>query len=386
MSRRRAFLVAFLSSALVAPAASAAAATPPLSALRQARDELRPLAKSAPSPSARKLLADASQDLSRATVQTLWIDPSDAVAPTYGHAVFAESRAALTAVEPLLAASAPPAAITAAETLILAADRRLAENVIHQAARGAGLLARAEGMIRSGDRWAATVRVDLAAEQYGAAWVSAFGALLPLVVTPATNVPPAALGTAAENALASHRIRFSSAEAVQNQPPLTHAGVPEVVVVAPDSCAGCTLESWGIVEALSQFGAFTNLHLSQSETTRRPIVRGFTFRGSSYGSPFVTFVIAAPSSDVPHPLPFVDVANKFADVGSPAAPTVANGLSWTRLAGTLGRPKTRAGQAIDGTAELLTAEICEATGGAPAAVCGAAAVQEYENRLPPATP
>jgi hypothetical protein len=28
----------------------------------------------------------------------------------------------------------------------------------------------------------------------------------------------------------------------------------------------------------------------------------------------------------------------------------------------------------------------EATGGAPAVVCGAAAVKDYENRLPPATP
>lgn len=177
-------------------------------------------------------------------------------------------------------------------------------------------------MILSGDRWAATVLIDLAAEQYGAAWVSAFGALLPLVVTPATNVPSTALATAAENALASHRIALSSVEPVRNQPPLTRAGLPEVLLVAPEGCAGCALESWAIVEALSQFGIFSNL----------------------------------------------------------------NGMSWTQLAASLSRPRTSAGQAIDGTAELLTAEICEATGGAPAAVCGAAAVNDYESRLPPATP
>ena len=376
MRRARAVVVAVLASTLLAPAAKAAAPTPPLTALGQARAALR--GSSSETAAYRKLGA--------ATAPSLWVDPSDAVAPPDGRAVFADTRRALIDLEPQLASPNPPAAVTAAEAEILAADRRLAENVIHQAARGAGLLVRAEGMILSGNRWAATVRVDLAAEQYGAAWVSAFGALLPLVATPATNVPPATLGAAAENALADGRISLTSVHSIQNQPPLTHAGQPEIVLVAPDSCAACALESWGIVAALSQFGTFANLHLSQSATTRRPIVRGFTFHGAAYGSPLVAFVIAAPSSNVPHPLPFVDVANKFADVGSPAPPGVAKGLSWTRLAGSLGRPKTAAGQALDGTAELLTAEICETTDGAPAAVCGAAAVKDYENRLPPAPP
>jgi hypothetical protein len=143
-------------------------------------------------------------------------------------------------------------------------------------------------------------------------------------------------------------------------------------------------ELGGVVEALSQFGTFANLHLSQSATTRRPIIRGLSLRGANYGSSLVALVLATASSHVPHPLPFVNVANKFADVGSPASPSVAGSLSWTQLAGSLARPKATAGQAIDGTAELLTAEICEATGGAPAAVCGAAAVADYENRLPPA--
>jgi hypothetical protein len=347
-----------------------------LTALGQARAALRGLTNE----------AGAYRKLGAATAASLWVDPSDAVAPPYGRAVFSDTRRALLDLQPQLASSTPPSSITRAEALILAADRRLAENVIHQAAGGTGLLVRAEGMILSGDRWAATALVNYAAEQYGAAWTSAFGALLPLVATPATNVPPAILGAAAENALADNRISLPSVHSVQNQPPLTHAGEPEVVLVAPDSCAGCALESWGVVAALSQFGTFADLNLSQSATTRRPIVRGFTFHGAAYGSPFVTFVLATPSSSVPHPLPYVDVANKYADVGSPAPLGVAGNLTWTQLAGSLGRPGTAPGQALDGTAELLTAEICEATGGAPAAVCGAAAVKDYQDRLPPATP
>ena len=377
MSRVRAFLLVGLCLALLAPAANAAAPTPPLSLLRQARDELRGMSGGG---------AAASRELGAATARTLWVGPRDAVAPPAGRAVFAHSRSALLDLEPLLNSPAPPAGITRAESLIVGADRRLAEDSISEAVHRTGLVVRARGMVLSGDRWAATSRVDLAAEQYGAAWVDAFGAFTPLAVTPAENVPPAALAIAAENALAGGRIAFSHVHAVHGQPPLTAVGKPEVLVVTPDGCAACALESWAMVEALSQFGVFADLQLSQSATTRRPIVRGLTFRNASYGSPYVAFGIAAPSNSVPRPLPFIDVANRFADVGSPASPSVAGGLFWTKLAGSLSRPKTDAGQAIDGTAELLTAEICEATRGVPAQVCGTAAVQGYQERLPPASP
>lgn len=377
MRRVRAFLIAVLGSALLAPAANASAPAAPLYVLRQARAELRGSSQG---------VAAAYGELGAATVRTLWIDPSDLVAPPAGRAVFAGSRVALVDLEPLLGSSSPPAAVTAAEGLILTADRRLAEEAIGQAAGGAGLLERARGMVLSGDRWAATSRVDLAAEQYGTAWVDAFDALTPLAVTPAANVPSGALASAADNALAANRIALSSVRAISGQPPLSAAGKPEVLLVGPVSCAACELESWGIAVALSQFGVFENLNLSQSATTRRPLVRGLTFAGASYGSPYVAFATAAPSSTVPRPLPFLDVANKFADVGSPASARVAGGLLWRKLAGSLSQPKTTAGQAIDGTSELITAEICEATGGVPAAVCGAAAVQAYESRLPPASP
>ena len=377
MVRARALVVAIFVSAALAPAAKAGSVIPaPLPALQNARAGLHGLTNE----------AAAYRELGAATAAPLWVDPSDIVTPPAGRAVFADTRSALIELEPELASPAPPTAVTRAETLILAADRRLAERVITEAAGGAGLLERAHGMVLSGDRWAETADVDLAAEQYGAAWVDAFGALTPLVSTPTENVPATAFAAAAESALATDRISLKGVHAVQNQPPLTRGGKPELVLVAPDSCAACALDSWAVVEALSQFGTFANLHLSQSATTRRPIIRGFTFDGSGYGSPYLAFAIGAPSSKVPRPLPFVDIANRFADEGSPASERVSNGLSWRRLAGTLSRPNAPSGQTLDGTAELLTAEICAATGGAPATVCGAAAVQEYQNRLPPTTP
>lgn len=407
MSRARAFLVAAFCSALLAPAANAAAPTAPLDALSHAQQQLRTLAHGAATPSARKLLTSAYQALGRATVPTLWVDPRDAVVPPYGHAVFADSRAALTDLEPLLALAAPPHGISGPEALILAADRRLAEGLIRLAGGAGGLVVRADGMVLSGDRWATTSRVDLAAEQYGVAWGDAYDGLTPLVIVPTTNVPAAPLATAAESALGNRALSLASVHRTANRPPLTRAGKPEVLFVGRETCASCTIESWGAVVALSQFGFFSNLHLSQSAVTARPLVRGFTFHGSHYQSPYVSFAPVELSSDVPSPgggyevlqrltaaqrslkdgldphatLPFVDVANQAAVVGSPAPPSVANGLSWRQMALSLHGPETPSSEAIAGTAEALTAEICRATGGNPTAVCGTAVVKDFAAAL-----
>jgi hypothetical protein len=79
--------------------------------------------------------------------------------------------------------------------------------------------------------------------------------------------------------------------------------------------------------------------------------------------------------------PFIYVGNRFADVGATVPPRVGQGLSWSKLAGAVGRPRSQAGQAIAASAEVFTAEICQATGGQPAPVCGSAVVQDYASRL-----
>lgn len=394
--------------AFLASAASAAASSAPLGALKQAQQQLRALATNAHSPGDRTRLAKAYVYVVRATFPPFWIDAKDAVAPGYGTLVFAYSRAALATLQPLSAAGGPSPALLASEKLILGADRGLAQSVIHEAAGGAGLLARAQGMVRSGDRWAAAGRFAVAADQYGVAWLDAFAALTPLVVTAATNVPAGPLGDAAENALGSTRVSLAAVDFLKNQPPLTENGKPEVLFIGAEPCPYCAAERWGMVVALSQFGTFSNLQLIQSATTERPIVRSFTFHGSGYQSPYISFVPVELTSNVvgrggryqrlqqltpaqnalfnelaPRPtVPVVDVANQTANVGSTVSPTLTGGLSWTQLASSLKRPNSISGQAIAGTAEVLTAEICQATGGAPASVCGSAVVQDYEAALP----
>src|SRR4029077_2175168 len=187
----------------------------------------------------------------------------------------------------------------------------------------------------------------------------------------------------------------------------TSAGKPEVFYAGSEACPFCGVERWGMIVALSQFGTFSNLALMQSTPTERPQVTTFTFFGSSYESPYISFVPVEVISDVPkgfgfahlQPLtaiqrallrtfdppqqvPFVDVANRFARVDSTVMPTLIKRMSWTELASSMTRPTSIPAQAIAGEAEVLTAEICQATGGNPQSVCSSPVVSHYEAALP----
>jgi hypothetical protein len=407
--RLSATAVALICALSVAPVARGASPSGPLNRLLQEGHALGTLAGAARSPTARRSALAAQGEVARATAPALWIDPSHVLAPGYGLVVFAGSRGALLDLERAPAASLPSAGVSAVETGILAADRNLAEGAIVQALGGSsGLLARARGMILSGDRWAGTSRLDLAAEQYGVAWRDAFQALTDLVHVRTAFVSAAALAAGAERAIGSApQIRPAGVHVLSGRRALKRAGKPELLFAGLESCPACAVERWGVAVALSQFGTFSNLRLGQSAVSSPPFVRSLTFSGAKFFSPYLSFDPIELSSDLPAPdggfqalgrltppqarlvhaldprgiAPFIDVANQFADVGAAVSPGLAQGLSWSQLAASVGRPRTPSGRAIAATAEVLTAEICRATGGQPASVCGSAAVGDYTSRL-----
>ncbi len=403
-----AVLLPLLCAAWLVPEATAAPARSPLAGLTAAGTQLGVLAGETRSAAARKAVVAAQGQLARATPTALWIDPSHAIAPGYGLIVFAGSREALLDLKHAPSGSLPSGGLSAVEHQILAADRVLAEGSILQARGGTGgLLARARGMILSGDRWGETSRLDLAAEQYGAGWRDAFQALTQLVRVRTAFVSPQALANGAQRAIGGGPgVRPAGVHVVAGRGALERSGKPEVLYVGQESCPACAIERWGLVVALEQFGTFSNLRLGESATTEHPFVRSFTFSGARYSSPYLSLDAVELTSDLSGPggfrplgrltpaqarvvrdldtrgiAPFIDVANQFADVGATVSPDLAQGLSWSQLAASVGRPRTRSGQAIAATAEVLTAEICRATRGAPASICASAAVQDYTSRL-----
>jgi hypothetical protein len=381
-------------------AAAAGAATSPRGALREALRQLHALAAHAGPARA------AASALARATVPGLWINAREADAPPYGRTIFVATRQA---AQDLTALSAP--AGTTAVDLILAADRRLTEDTIADAHGGtAALLAGARKALSAGNRLARAGDPSGAVDSYARAWQSAYGALAGLVASEVTHMPAATLATAAEQALSATRFGMAAPRIERSLPPLTSAGKPEFFYAGSEACPFCGVQRWGMIIALSQFGTFSNLHLMQSIPTTPPQVRTFTFFGSRYRSPYISFVPVEVWSNVPKPpgltpmqplthpesallhefdppkeTPFLDVANRFITDRSTVNPHLIAHKSWTQIAGALTDPSNVSTQAIAGEAEVMTAEVCEATGNTPQSVCSSAIVQQYEAALPTLT-
>jgi hypothetical protein len=402
-ARRAALAVAVFSAALFGSVAAAGAATAPRDELREAMRQLHGLA---PQASASSGAASAAAALARATVPGLWINDREVDAPPYGMTVFTASGQAIRDQAGL----SPDGATTPIE-LILAADRGLAEDAIARARGGpAALLVMARKELSAGDRQARVDRPSAAIGSYGDAWQSAFGALARLVAAKVTHVPSATLATAATQALTATRLGIAGPRIEQSVPPLTFGGKPEFLYVGSEACPFCGVQRWGMIVALAQFGTFSNLHLMQSVKSKPAQVRTFTFFGSSYRSPYISFVPVevwsnapkppglAPLQKLTHPealllhrfdppveTPFIDIGNRFITDRSTVTPLLIAHKSWTQLADGLTDPGNVSTQAIAGEAEVMTAEMCEATGGNPQSVCSTAVVQQYEAALPTLT-
>jgi hypothetical protein len=188
--------------------------------------------------------------------------------------------------------------------------------------------------------------------------------------------------------------------------PLTSSGKPEVLYVASEYCPYCAMENWPLIVALSRFGKFTGLTTSRSpEFEHIAPVDSWTFYGSNYTSPYLSFVPveqysnvlvnakASPDAgkgyqvrqrltpaqraifakfDKPGSIPFLDFGGRAVQIGSgPVPPQLMSGKSWQQVAAAFRQPKTDLGAALLTEADSLTAELCRITGDRPASACPA---------------
>ena len=188
--------------------------------------------------------------------------------------------------------------------------------------------------------------------------------------------------------------------------PLTLGAKPEVFYVAEEYCSYCAMENWPLIVALSRFGEFSGLTTSRSaEFDHIAPIDSWTFYGSHYTSPYLSFVPVEQRSNVlvnakANPdasqsyrvlqqvtpaqqailakydksgsVPFLDFGGRAIQIGSaPLPPQLMTGKSWQQLAAALRQPKTDLGAALLAEADSLTAELCRLTGDRPAAACPA---------------
>ena len=156
-----------------------------------------------------------------------------------------------------------------------------------------------------------------------------------------------------------------------------------ITYVGAEYCPFCAAERWALAVALSRFGTFSNLSgTHSSDTDEFPDTQTLSFYGSSYSSPYVDFqpveeatnrpagagyqTLQTPTAaqsalvakyDPQGSIPFLDIANRYVVTGSSFSPQVLQGLSRSQIAADLSDPNSAVAQAIDGTANDITAAI-----------------------------
>jgi hypothetical protein len=179
-------------------------------------------------------------------------------------------------------------------------------------------------------------------------------------------------------------------------------GKPRVVYVGAEYCPFCAAERWPVVVALSRFGTWSGLGATASGTQDVfPGTETLSFHGASYTSDHVSFtgvetrgnqisngqyepldsLSAADqklfetydrppyTSSEAGSIPFIDIAGRYVSSGATYSPEILKGMSRAQIAAALSDPTDPVAKAVGSSANVLTAAICEATGGQPTNVC-----------------
>lgn len=202
----------------------------------------------------------------------------------------------------------------------------------------------------------------------------------------------------------------SAPRVLVGQAPLSDDAKPAVVYIGAEYCPYCAVARWALVIALSKFGTFSDLGqvISSASSDVNPGLKSWSFHGSSYSSPYLSFEPAetetsssSPSAGfspldalsplqrqalseydsrpgVPETIPFIDVADRYLQIGASADASVLEGLSLDQIAADLKDPSSPVAQALDGSANYLIATLCEVAGQRAAAICGSAAIARAE--------
>lgn len=187
-------------------------------------------------------------------------------------------------------------------------------------------------------------------------------------------------------------------------------GKPEVFYMGADYCPYCAAQRWAIIVALSRFGTFSQLTPIQSAEQN---ISTYTFHNSSYSSQYIDFVPVEIYDNQGNPLdkltpdqqtlvntydappyvqanskgsfPFIDIANQYVSSGAFYSQQSILNMSQLDIAKQITDSTTNVSKGVLGTANYLTAAICNATQNQPASVCTAAPIPQIQQSLPKAS-
>jgi Domain of unknown function (DUF929) len=196
---------------------------------------------------------------------------------------------------------------------------------------------------------------------------------------------------------------------------LTAGGLPQILYVGAEYCPFCAAERWSIATALARFGTWTNLGSTSSASGDvYPNTQTLDFHGTTYSSPYIAFtgveqttnqgsngnytpldkLTAAQAAliakfDAPpyvssadaNSIPFIDIGGKWIISGAGYSPQTLAGMSHAQIAAALANPSSAVSKGVIGTANMITAAICNVTPKAPTSVCTSPGVQAAMKQL-----
>jgi len=235
------------------------------------------------------------------------------------------------------------------------------------------------------------------------------GAALTSVVNKVTSVPASTLDAVGDGGGAVE----AKPKAISSTP-LTSNGKPEVLYMGAEYCPYCAAERWGVIVALSRFGTISGLSTVHSasvngagEAEPYPNTPTWTFVKAHYTSQYFTFTPVEMQTNIPDKstgtyttlqnptsaqtalitkygtngaIPFIDFGGKSVISGASYDAGVLSGLSWATIASDLSNPKSSVAKGVLGTANYITAAICQATGNQPASAC-TSTVKSLESQI-----
>jgi hypothetical protein len=198
-------------------------------------------------------------------------------------------------------------------------------------------------------------------------------------------------------------------------PALTANGKPQIVYMGAEYCPYCAVERWPMVVALSKFGTFSDLKVTNSSITDVPSdIQTFSFHGATYTSKWITFTGTEMQSnerqgdgyatlDKPTAeeqrlidtydrppyigtgsgggIPFIDFGGKFLISGATYDAGLLVGKNHNQIADALADPTSTISQGAIGVANTFTAAICSLTGDQPSNVCSNSTIQNIKSAL-----
>lgn len=230
------------------------------------------------------------------------------------------------------------------------------------------------------------------------------------VVNAIGGVPAATFDTVGAGTISTPPKAMTGAEAI------TSDGKPRVLYVGAEYCPFCAAERWAVAVALSRFGSFSSLGVTTSAGSPEvyPNTATLSFHGATYTSSLLSFTgyeettnkrqgsSYAPLDKIPAAdqalaekynsppfvdqssagsIPFVDIGGKYVISGASYDPKVLQGKTQAQIAAALQDPTSDIAKAVDGTANVITAALCQLTKDQPANVCSSTGVKAGAGKL-----